>query len=287
MKYGLDIPPFGPFGDAKVLADLAVEAEQAGWDGFFIWDHIAREWQLDIVDPWVALTAIALRTERIRFGPLVTPLARRRPWKVARETVSIDRLSDGRLILGVGLGSGSPTEWDAFGEETQPRARGQMLDEALAVLDGLWSGERFSFEGAYYRVDEARFLPTPAQTPRVPVWVGGYWPNKPPFRRAARWDGVFPLAGERGDLTPEQVVELRAYIDAHRTSDRSFDVVYRREPTHTLAPERRAALVASFAEAGATWWLEAIHPWFFSDNWEAMWPVEAMRDRIRMGPPAE
>ena len=146
MKFGIYLPNFGAYGDARVLADLARDAENAGWDGFFIWDHIAG-WKLPMVDPWVALTAIALNTERMRIGTTVTPLPRRRPWKLAREAVSIDHLSDGRLTLGVGIGGGE-AEFAHLSEEPDPKKRGEMLDEALDVLTGVWSGEPFSFTGS-------------------------------------------------------------------------------------------------------------------------------------------
>jgi len=141
MKFGIYLPNFGPYGDARVLADMAASAEQAGWDGFFIWDHIARYWTVDVLDAWVALSAVAMRTERLNMGAMVTPLARRRPWKVAREAVSLDRLSNGRLILGVGLGSsgGADVEWGNFGEEMNLKKRAGLLDEGLAIINGLWS----------------------------------------------------------------------------------------------------------------------------------------------------
>jgi len=149
IQRGLYLPNFGAFGDARRVAELAADAEAAGWDGCFIWDHIARPFVTDLVDPWVALAAIAQRTTRIRFGALITPLARRRPWQVARATVSIDRLSGGRLVFGAGIGSGRRVEWDDFGEAPDARTRGAMLDEALQVLSGLWSGQPFAFEGRH------------------------------------------------------------------------------------------------------------------------------------------
>lgn len=285
IRYGIDLPPFGPLGYARLLAELACEAEMAGWDGFFIWDHVAREWQIDVVDPWVALAAAAMTTTRIRLGTLVTPMARRRPWKLARETVSLDHLSGGRLILGVGLGSGRDSEWAGLGEETDARVRGVMLDEGLDVLVGLWSGQPFSYHGQHYHVEQARFLPPPLQTPRIPIWVGGYWPNKPPFRRAACWDGVFPLDKNRGDLRPDDIREMTAYVQAHRTSETAFEVVYRGTPTPGDDLGRAAAAVAPFVEAGITWWIEPIHPGHFEGEWEGDWRLEAMRTRIRQGPP--
>src|SRR5437870_13324307 len=190
MRFAVTLPHFGPYADARLLSELALEAEDAGWDGFFIWDHIS--WGMSgtpMVDPWVALTAVALNTSRIRFGPMVTPLPRRRPTKIARETVSLDRLSDGRFILGVGIGQGED-EWENLGDEGDPKVRGAMLDEALDLLEQLWSGQPVNHEGTYYTVKHSIYVPTPVQEPRIPIWVAGVWPNKKPFRRAARWDGV-------------------------------------------------------------------------------------------------
>ena len=177
MKFGLYLPNFGAFGEARRLADLAREAEEAGWDGFFIWDHVARDYDTPIVDPWVALAAIAMSTRRMQIGALVTPLPRRRPWKVAREAVSVDRLSGGRLVFGAGIGSGNVAEWERLGEETSARVRARMLDEGLALLARFWTGEAYDFDGEHYRVGEARFLPTPVRPSGIPVWVASMWPS--------------------------------------------------------------------------------------------------------------
>jgi len=292
MRYGLYIPPFGDYADARVLADLARDAEEAGWDGFFLWDHLTLEYEPDapMVDIWVALTAIAMRTERIRFGPLVTPIARRRPWKLARETASLDQLSGGRLILGVGAGVVNPPEYEHLGEPGDLKVRAAMLDEGLEILTGLWRGEPFSYTGAHYTVKEACFIPTPAQQPRIPIWVAGLWPNKAPMRRAARWDGVYPLNRDdpTEDMTPEQIKEVVAYVTAHRKSDAPFDVVHRgTTPGRDSAEDaaESAAIVATYAEAGVTWWVESIGPWRFEWNFQPPWPTEAMRACIRKGPP--
>ncbi|MDP9364041.1 MAG: LLM class flavin-dependent oxidoreductase, partial [Chloroflexota bacterium] len=222
MRYGLNLPPFGDFADPRALAALARDAEAAGWDGFFIWDHVVYDPSFHpIADPWVGLAAVALATERVRLGTLVTPLARRRPWQVAREAASLDRLSGGRLVLGVGLGDPAPWDFGFFGEEEDARVRARRLDEGLEIVAGLWSGRPVSHEGEHCRLREVTFLPTPVQRPRVPIWVGGWWPNKPPMRRAARWDGVVPGARERA-LTPDEVRELVAYVTAHRTTEAPF-----------------------------------------------------------------
>ena len=279
MRFGIDAPVFGDYGDARLLADLAHEAEESGWDGFFIWDHISLGLKERIVDPWVALTAIAMRTKRVRLGPMVTPLARRRPWKLARETVSIDRLSEGRLILGVGLGSPRDLEFERFGEEGDPRIRAKKLDQGLDVLTGLWSGEPFQYRGDQYRLDEVTFLPRPVQSPRIPIWVGMNPPNTAPMRRAARWDGVFPVkSGPDGtrQIPPDELRGILRYIREHRTGDDPFDVVLECPRTGGNPTEASGTLEA-YAEAGLTWWIEDIGPWRGS--------VEDARAKIRRGPP--
>ncbi len=280
MRYGVYLPNFGPFGSAAAMAALAADAEAAGWDGFFLWDHIAYGDQ-PFVDPWVALTAAAMSTSRIRLGTTVTPLPRRRPWKLARETVSLDQLSGGRLTLGVGIGLGDE-EWGDLGEETDLLTRGAMLDEGLDVLAGLWSGERFSYDGAYYSVRDASFLPTPVQTPRIPIWVGGFWPNKAPFRRMARWDGMFPLF-DYGLSPGAELAQLRDavdYVTAHRQAEVPFDVV---SVGATPADDPLAAreTVERHAEAGATWWLEMIACY----GTEEACTAETLRGRVLAGPP--
>jgi probable F420-dependent oxidoreductase len=284
MRYGIYLPNFGAFGSAVAMARLAAEAEAAGWDGFFLWDHIAGSDQ-PFVDPWIALAAAALATTQIRLGTTVTPLPRRRPWKLARETASLDQLSGGRLILGVGIGVGE-AEWDDLGEESDLRTRGAMLDEALEVLTGLWTGEPFSYEGAYYRVREARFVPTPVQRPRIPIWVGGFWPNKAPFRRMARWDGMFPLIGDARDEEDElaQLAEAVAYVMARRESTAPFDVVCVGF-TPDDDPEQGRQTVARYAEVGATWWLEMIAPFRLGLGLEDVCDPEALRARVLAGPP--
>jgi len=265
-----------------VLVELAVEAEAAGWDGVFVWDHIAREEDPSVpaTDPWIAVAGMAARTERLRLGIMVTPLARRRPWKVAREAVAVDSLSGGRFTLGVGLGGGPNAEFAAFGEDPGARARADRLDEGLAILDGLWSGEPFSFEGEHHRVVGAHFLPRAVQEPRIPVWVAGRWPNRRPFRRAARWDGVFPVFDgvAWGEMpTPEVLAAAVEYTRGQRPEGAgAFDVALE----SSSAGEDRtadAALAADYERAGLTWWIEALG-WFRG-------PLEEMRDRVRRGPP--
>lgn len=276
MRFAINVPQFNALADARALAALAHDAEDAGWDGFFIWDHMLSEPGIPIADTWVTLAAIAMSTERIHIGPMVTPLPRRRPWKVAREAATLDRLSNGRLILGVGLGWDEWREYSAFGEPSADKTHAAMLDEGLDVLIGLWSGEPLRFSGQHYTVREAQFLPTPFQSRRIPIWVACLWPNKAPLRRAARWDGVFPIVGGPDRrFTADEVREMGEYVREHRTSADPFDLAlagYVGEDP----PEAAAALLRGYAAAGATWWMEGF---WWNDT------PDIVRERIRQGPP--
>jgi alkanesulfonate monooxygenase SsuD/methylene tetrahydromethanopterin reductase-like flavin-dependent oxidoreductase (luciferase family) len=198
LQSALWLPLFGDLADPVVVARLAAEAEEAGWHGMFVWDHL--RWQApvrQVADPWITLAVVAAATERLRLGPMVTPLARRRPAKVARETVTLDWLSGGRLTLGVGLGSDRfGGELSATGEQLDDRRRSQMLDEALQILTGAWSGQSVHHHGEHYTIDGIQFLPRPVRQ-RVPVWVAGFPGNLGPVRRAARHDGFFPVNVEQ------------------------------------------------------------------------------------------
>jgi alkanesulfonate monooxygenase SsuD/methylene tetrahydromethanopterin reductase-like flavin-dependent oxidoreductase (luciferase family) len=289
MRYAVSLPNFDAHWHPRTLAQLAHDAEVAGWDGFFIWDHILYDpyGGMPMSDPWVALAAIAMRTERLRIGTMVTPLPRRRPWKVAREAISIDHLSNGRLILGVGLGDPAHEEFTFLGESSDTRLRAAKLDESLDILVGLWSGQKFSYQGEHYQIQETLFLPTPLQVPRIPIWVGGTWPNQRPFRRAARWDGVFPTRND-GPIDPDM---LRAIVDAtmqHRTETAPFDIIFAgRTPGDD--PAQAAAIIAPYAEVGVTWWIEDVSMGRFREwkPWEEpyVWPTEEIEARIRQGPP--
>jgi len=226
VKRGLFIAPFDELVDPRLLADLAVRAEARGWDGIFLWDHVTyRAPVRSVADPWVALSAIACATRTLRLGPLVTPLSRRRVHKLARETVTLDRLSGGRLILGVGLGSDSTGELEPFGEVVNPRERARLLDQGLERLTEYWNGE---------------FSPRPVQQPRIPIWVAARWPHRRPLRRAARWDGLFPI-----ELPgPAELAELAEETRRLRANDDPFDLVV------DLPPGVEAE---SWERAGATW----------------------------------
>ncbi len=265
MKYAIGVVPAGEV-NIHALAELAHTAEESGWDGFFIEDYITHWLASDAptLDPWIALSAAAAHTQKIRLGLTVTPLSRRRPWKVAREAVTLDHLSNGRLILGVGLGGqNDPMNFDRFGEVVDLRLRAEMLDEALEILAGLWEGEWFSYQGEHYQINNVRFLPTPLQKPRIPIWVGGGFPNRGPLARAARWDGSCLYKESHGagwqDMLPEDIRSLKAFVERNRPAGAPYDICVggraRREDW-----EKDREHIRSVAEAGATWWMEFIEP---------------------------
>jgi|SRR5437764_3168981 len=288
MRYGVYVPNFGPYGDARMLADLAYEAEEAGWDGFFLWDQVSKSTltpTIDpMVDPWIALTTIALRTRTVRLGTLVTPLPRRRPWMVARETVSLDHLSEGRLVFGVGAGGGY-YDFEALGEVSNAKALAALLDEGLEVLTGLWSGEQYSHDGIAYHIKEAQFLPRPLQFPRIPIWVANLWPSRAPLRRAACWDGIVPIGRDlplAGMLTPEEMHEIVLSVASQPEYTTPFEVIHM-GITGGTDTARDREVVASYQQVGVTWWVEKILPELWG-SWTE-WPLEEMRTRIRQGPP--
>ncbi|MEV0334436.1 LLM class flavin-dependent oxidoreductase [Nocardia sp. NPDC050717] len=263
LRHGVYLPPFGELADPRVLVDLAAEAEAAGFDGVFLWDHVARprEPGLPVGDAWIGLAAIAAATQRVVLGPRVTPLSRRRPQDVARESVALDLLSAGRLVLGVGLGSDATGEFARLGEVTAPRDRAKLLDEALTVLTALWSGEVVDHPGPAFPVDNLQFLPRPLQRPRIPIWVAAQSVRQAPLRRAARYDGLCPEA------TPAELAAMLAIVAEHRGGDLTDYDVAIAAPTD----DERAA----YERAGATWWLTQLPPGITRD---------AALARLRRGP---
>lgn len=271
LRYGFVIPN----GNPRVVAELAQEVEEAGWDGAFYWDGICVG-DIDTYDPWVVMAAMAMRTERVRIGAVLTPPARRRPWKLARETVALDHLSGGRLVLPVGLGALDDGGFSRVGEPTDRKARAQLLDESLEILTGLWSGEPFAYEGEQYTLGEMTFRPPPVQRPRIPVWVVGAWPSKKSMGRALRYDGVLVAAVSGSSVTPETVREIVEYAEKNRAETGPFDIVWEGQ-TPGEDPERAASIVRPYEEAGATWWIES--PWTPPNE------PDDLRVRIQQGPP--
>jgi hypothetical protein len=273
MKFGFVLPR----GDARIAAELAHQAENTGWDGFFVWEAACS------VDAWVSLTAAAMRTERIRLGTMLTPVPWMHPWKLASQAATLDHLSDGRLILSAGLGA-TDTGWAALGQVTARRTRAELLDEGLEIITGLWRGQPFSYSGKHYRVKEIRFphsLPGPVQQPRIPIWVVGAWPRKKSMRRVLRYDGLLPaVMGDdgkvrMGPVTPDEIRDIKGYVDETRTQTTPFDIVVEGE-TPGDDRTKAASIVRPYAEAGATWWIEAM--WSASE-------LESVQTRIAQGPP--
>lgn len=266
LKFGFVFPG----GDARTAAQYAHEAEDAGWDAFFMWEGLYS------VDPWVGLAACAMRTERIRLGTMITPVSRRRPWKLASETVTLDGLSNGRVILGVGLGA-LETGFANFGEQTDRKIRAELLDEGLEIITKLWEGKPFTYDGKHYHLKENTFAPPPlpVQKPRIPIWVVGAWLREKSMNRVAKYDGLLPNKmteepGKFGEVTPDDVRAMKAWIAEHRKLDTPFDIILEGQTP------RDQAKFEAYADAGMTWWIEA--------NWTAP-SLEDVRERLRKGPP--
>jgi alkanesulfonate monooxygenase SsuD/methylene tetrahydromethanopterin reductase-like flavin-dependent oxidoreductase (luciferase family) len=275
---GVAVPNFGL--DPAGLIELGVAAERAGFDGFFVWDHIVwsdiGDGEPPIVDPWMVLAVVAARTARIKLGTMITPVPRRRPWQLARQTTTLDVLSGGRVILGVGIGSPTYGDFGIFHEVAGERERGERLDEGLDVLAGLWTGERFAYSGKHYTVEPVRFLPRPVQQPRIPVWVGGILPASRPISRAARWDGMVPIRYADNKLTtvsPADIAEVRERIAVARGSADPTDLVIWAEVA--ADPGSVGEIARPYADAGATWWIESARP---GDGW---W--ESVQRRVAAG----
>ena len=282
VNCAVGLPNIGEYGDPLLLVELARDAEAAGWAGAFVWDHLAYpEPDWPVADPYMTVAAIASQTERIRIGVLVSAVARRRPSKLARELATLDVLSGGRLVVGAGLGSQGEAEFTAFGEDPGAKVRAQKLDEGLEIVNGLWSGAPYRFDGAHHQAETSGFLPRPVQRPRPPIWIAGGWPGTRPFRRAARWDGVFPTFRELArdaTPTPEQLAEVVGYTYEQRAAagidpHTPFDVVM-----EGASDGPDPALIEPYASAGLTWWIEKLG-WFRGS-------LEQMRTRIANGPPA-
>lgn len=234
----------------KEVVDAAVEAEKAGWDGVFVSDELSG-----FSDPWTVLAAIAAKTTRIRLGTWITPVPNNLPWRLAQILASLDQLSDGRVILGVGLGT--PHEYEAFCGSYDPKALGRRYDETLEIMTQLWQGDPVSFSGEFFTLNDAKLAITPVQKPRIPIMMACWWPNKKPFRRAARWDGIMPYwpalmsqgTGPQGEKkTGSGEDELRDLVAYYRQLTD--------EPGEILLPDRQDASYRDLCkQLGATWML--------------------------------
>jgi alkanesulfonate monooxygenase SsuD/methylene tetrahydromethanopterin reductase-like flavin-dependent oxidoreductase (luciferase family) len=275
VNVGLFLPPFGELADPGRVAGLAVAAEEAGWSGFFLWDHMLSRPGVPVAEAWITLAAVAAATREIRLGAMVTPLTRRRPWVLAREAATLDRLSGGRLVLGVGLGDDGWKEFSSFGEVTDPRERGMLLDDSLEVLRRLLAGQEVAFEGKRLAVRSSPFLPRPVQEP-VPVWVACRWPNRAPLARAARMEGCFPIfPGSPGVPAAADVSAVRDDLVARGAGD-GYDLVIRCV-LRGHDPGRRAAALAALEDRGVTWVVEGFDPGV---------PAAEVEATVAAGPPA-
>ena len=269
MKFGLDVPISGPFADIRLRSRAAIEAEAAGWDGIFVQEVFSGS--EPAVDPWIALGAMAMATRTVQLGAFLTPLPRRLPWEVARQAVTIDQLSNGRLIFGAGLGH-NEREFAAIGHDIDRRVRADQLDESLEILEQLWHGKPVKFTGRHYHLDGLQLLPMPVQQPRMPVWLAAGWPARRPLRRAAAWDGVYLMTNNQltdQPVSPADVADTVTYLRAHRASDRRPLQV----AVNGIAQGEQDPVIARMDAAGATWWVE------YGDQ-----PDEYLA-RIRGGPP--
>ncbi len=264
------------FEDFHANIDLACEAEEAGWDGFFLPDGLALEvpnhGAMPLFDPWVIMGAIAVKTTRIRFGTMITPISRRRPWKVARECVTVDQLSKGRLILAVGMGAANDDGgFHKVGEAVDLKIRAQRVDEGLEIIDGLWKGKPYTFAGKHFHVDNMTMLPRPFQDPRIPIWVVGVWEKPKSMQRALSWDGIIPQRyRDWQPFSAEDIRKIRDSIVQQRTGDRPFEIIA--GGLTGTGPQ----VVRPFVEAGATWWVEGDM---------GSLSLAKLRERLRQGPP--
>ncbi|MBA2597762.1 MAG: LLM class flavin-dependent oxidoreductase [Chloroflexia bacterium] len=272
MRYGIVLTT----GDIHDIGDMAAEAEGAGWDGVFTWDGMAIP-GMPSYDPWVTMAIIAMRTERVRFGAIVTPPSRRRPWKLGRETMTLDHLSGGRIVLPVGLGALDDPGFGGVGEAIERRTRAELLDESLEILTRAWSGATFTYEGKHYQMAEMQFQPPSLQQPRIPIWVVALWPRPKSIDRAFRYDGIMPAVGAppNNSPSPDDIRAIAAMARARKGEGEPFDIILEgTTPTGDVNAAR--AQVRPLAEAGATWWIES--------PWESP-SVGSLRERIAAGPP--
>ena len=274
MQFGLDVANLGAAADPRRVVELAVAAEQAGWDGFFVWDHWGFAWEMPSGDPWVMLAAVAQATTRMQLGTMITPLPRRRPQMVASTLASLDLLSNGRVVFGAGLG-GVPQEFAAFGEVVDGKVRAAMLDEGLEVVARLLAGERVNFQGHYYTVNDIKLAPRGLQTPRMPIWIGATSGNA--LRRAARWDGwVVYTVDSQGDVlrgaddVAKTLATIRQYRDEAELAQDGYAVV-------VTGMSQPGETVDAYRNIGATWWLETLHGMRVD--------FDALLTRVLAGPP--
>ena len=271
LRRGVYLPPFGPFGDAEVLVDLAVRAESAGWDGVFLWDHVVSDMP-PIADCWTSLAAMAVETSRIKIGATVTPVPRRRPWILARQASTVSRLSAGRLVVGVGLGSDESGDFSRFDEACSLRARSTMLDAGLEIMRSMWAGEAYTATGPY-EVD----IPAGAAEPHhIPVWMASSTQHRRVLERASRCQGIFPISDHT--LRPEELAVIIDQLHAlGRPQGENFDVIVSGNASPAWeTPNPDGVDLEAMADVGATWWMESL---IHFD------PLEQSIEVVEAGPP--
>ena len=254
MKYGYVLPG----GKPGENLEHAVAAETAGWDGIFLWEGVYHS------DPWAQMAAIAMRTERIMLGTLLTPAPRRRPWVLGGQCVTVDQLSGGRVILSIGVGAFETVLGELPNEEHDMRVRGELLDETIDLLRAMWSGKPVEHEGKHYTVT----LPAGPKAARkrgIPIWCVGVWPHMKSMRRTLRCDGIIPQAD-----SPETVATIAEWLRENGKGD--IDIL----SAGMTTPKNAEKKIKPWADAGATWWIE--------ENWAAKSPA-VVRKRIDAGPP--
>jgi hypothetical protein len=277
MKFGFVLP----FGSARDAAESAKVAEQAGWDGFFVWEPV---WG---IDAWVSMTAAAMVTSKIMLGTMLSPISRMRPWDLAGKAVTLDHLSNGRVIISVGLGA-IDTGFADFGEVTDRKTRAELVDEGIDILHGLWKGQPFNYNGKHYKIKENKFIhqpPNPLNNSRVPIWMVGAWGSDKSMRRVLKCDGLLPQKvrppnsdpNEHAAITPAELHDIIAWVRANRTATTPFDYVI--EAPFGVDPVKEAEIMAPWQEAGATWWIDSM--WMAENNDEGKRKV---RERIELGP---
>ena len=269
MRYGFIIPDMSDATTDAIVA-LARDAEAAGWDAIFFWDG---DWGYS---PWITLAAMAVHTRHVRLGAILHPLAWRQPWLFARETASLDQLSQGRLIVSIGLGAVDQQDFargrTRFGEPVDRKVRAQLLDEGLEVVNRLWSGQAITFQGEHYQIEGFKMRPTPVQSPRIPIWAVGVWGRPKSMARVLRCDGILTEAS----VPVAQVEAIKVFVEERRTLTSPFDIVMEAD-TREDTPEQAQAKVRDWAKAGVTWWVETM--------WSPESTVADARARIQQGPP--
>jgi hypothetical protein len=278
LKFGFIIPG----GSTPEIVEMASILEDSGWDGAFYYDDIYTDAKTEMSAAWPIMAAMASTTKKVRIGSLLTAVGRRRPWELARESVTVDWLSKGRLVLPTGLGWAGDGAYIKAGMPAERKTRAEMLDEGLEILDGLWSGKPFRYEGKHNQIKSMRFIPRPFQKPRIPIWVVGAWGWPKSMGRVLKYDGLIPVIkkpnGDHEEVTPSAISEMRKFVSEKRVVKgnmrKDFDII--KDGTTPLDHTKARKIVQPFEEAGATWWMES------------MWGYKGLREvrkRAKAGPP--